>query len=81
MPYNKRKHHRRSIRLPGYDYTLPGTYFVTIRVHDGEHQTGFPVQATTRDTVTVTRFPLPRIAAFELPAVRYIAGTEEDPAG
>ena len=22
--------------MPGYDYTLPGTYFVTIRVHDGE---------------------------------------------
>ena len=23
-------HHRRSIRLPGYDYTQPGAYFVTI---------------------------------------------------
>ncbi len=49
-----------------------------VRVHDGDHQTGFPVQATTQDTVTVRRFPLPRVTAFELPAVRYIAGTEED---
>ena len=24
------KHHRRSIRLKGYDYTKPGAYFVTI---------------------------------------------------
>jgi putative transposase len=24
------KHHRRSIRYPGYDYTQPGAYFVTI---------------------------------------------------
>lgn len=26
-------HHRRSIRLPGYDYTLPGAYFITIVTH------------------------------------------------
>ena len=26
MPIN---HHRRSIRLPGYDYTQPGAYFIT----------------------------------------------------
>ncbi|RKY63730.1 MAG: transposase, partial [Candidatus Latescibacterota bacterium] len=25
-----RRHHRRSIRLKGYDYTQPGAYFVTI---------------------------------------------------
>lgn len=36
MPYNKRKHHRRSIRLPGHDYTSPGAYFVTICVHGGQ---------------------------------------------
>jgi len=24
------KHHRRSIRLEGYDYTQPGAYFVTV---------------------------------------------------
>ena len=30
MKYNPQKHHRRSIRLKGYDYTQPGAYFVTI---------------------------------------------------
>ena len=30
MPYNPNRHHRRSIRLRGYDYAAPGAYFVTI---------------------------------------------------
>ena len=30
MNYDPAKHHRRSIRLPGYDYTRSGYYFVTI---------------------------------------------------
>lgn len=30
MPYDPQKHHRRSIRLPGYDYASAGAYFVTI---------------------------------------------------
>ncbi len=30
MKYDPRRHHRRSIRLKGYDYTRPGAYFVTI---------------------------------------------------
>jgi len=30
MKYNREKHHRRSVRLPGYDYSNPGAYFVTI---------------------------------------------------
>lgn len=28
--YDPERHHRRSIRLKGYDYTRPGAYFVTI---------------------------------------------------
>lgn len=28
--YDPQKHHRRSIRLPNYDYTQPGAYFVTM---------------------------------------------------
>lgn len=32
MPFDPREHHRRSIRLPGYDYTEPGGYFVTVVV-------------------------------------------------
>ena len=30
MTYNPAIHHRRSIRLPGYDYSQPGLYFLTI---------------------------------------------------
>lgn len=30
MPYNPEKHHRHSIRIKEYDYTLPGGYFITI---------------------------------------------------
>jgi putative transposase len=28
--FNPKMHHRRSIRIPGYDYGLPGAYFVTV---------------------------------------------------
>lgn len=34
--YDRDKHHRRSIRLKGYDYAQPGAYFVTIATHDRE---------------------------------------------
>ena len=33
MPFDPFKHHRRSIRLRGYDYAQPGAYFVTINTH------------------------------------------------
>ena len=33
MPYDPLRHHRRSIRLRGYDYTGPGWYFVTLCTH------------------------------------------------
>ena len=33
--YNPDCHHRRSIRLKGYDYASPGAYFVTMCVQDG----------------------------------------------
>ena len=36
MTYDPERHHRRSIRLPGYDYAQPGAYFVTICSHNGE---------------------------------------------
>ncbi len=34
MNYNPGIHHRRSIRLKGYDYSQPGLYFVTICTQD-----------------------------------------------
>jgi REP element-mobilizing transposase RayT len=37
--YDPRRHHRRSIRLKGWDYTSPGVYFVTICTY--QHQNLF----------------------------------------
>ena len=34
MRFNLERHHRRSIRLKGYDYSQPGAYFVTIGTQD-----------------------------------------------
>jgi putative transposase len=34
MTYDPDRHHRRSIRLRGYDYAQPGAYFVTICTQD-----------------------------------------------
>jgi len=36
MPYNPQIHHRRSIRLKGYDYSQEGLYFITICTQDRE---------------------------------------------
>lgn len=38
--YNPEKHHRRSIRLQGYDYSQAGLYFVTICTHNREYLFG-----------------------------------------
>lgn len=34
--FDPRRHHRRSIRLQGYDYAQPGAYFVTVCTHHRE---------------------------------------------
>ncbi|HDQ44645.1 MAG TPA: transposase, partial [bacterium] len=36
MIYHPEKHHRRSIRLQGYDYTQPGAYFITLCAYNHE---------------------------------------------
>ncbi|HOU97139.1 MAG TPA: transposase [Bacteroidales bacterium] len=36
MKYNPDNHHRRSIRLQGYDYSQPGIYFITLCTHNRE---------------------------------------------
>jgi REP element-mobilizing transposase RayT len=36
MRFDAERHHRRSIRLPAYDYAAGGTFFVTICTHDRE---------------------------------------------
>ena len=38
--HNPPAHHRRSIRLKGYDYTLAGAYFVTLVTHGRENWFG-----------------------------------------
>ncbi len=38
--YNSLKHNRQSIRLKGYDYTLPGYYFITICTQNRIHRFG-----------------------------------------
>jgi REP element-mobilizing transposase RayT len=40
MKYNPDCHHRRSIRLQGYDYTNTGAYFVTVCCKNREHLFG-----------------------------------------
>lgn len=37
MNYDPKIHHRRSIRLKGYDYTQAGAYFITICTHQREN--------------------------------------------
>lgn len=41
MKYNPHKHHRRSIRLEGYDYAQEGLYFITICSQDRAHLFGY----------------------------------------
>ncbi|MBD2070383.1 transposase [Leptolyngbya sp. FACHB-671] len=36
MKYNLDRHHRQSIRLKGYDYSLTGAYFITLCTHQRE---------------------------------------------
>lgn len=36
MKYNPEQHHRRSIRLKGYDYSQEGAYFITICTYNRE---------------------------------------------
>ena len=39
-PFDPKIHHRRSIRLPGYDYSQAGAYFVTIVTQNRENLFG-----------------------------------------
>jgi putative transposase len=49
MPkFDPQKHHRRSIRLPGYDYTQARAYFVTIVTHNRENIFGEVVDGEMR---------------------------------
>jgi putative transposase len=45
MKFDPKIHHRRSIRLPGYDYSLPGAYYITVVVFGRQHLLGVIDQA------------------------------------
>lgn len=38
--YNPKIHHRRSIRLKGFDYSVEGGYFITLNAHGQKHLFG-----------------------------------------
>ena len=48
MAYNPNIHHRRSIRLKGYDYGQAGAYFITLCTHDCTHLFGEIADGTMR---------------------------------
>jgi len=48
MRYDPNKHHRRSIRLKGYDYSRAGAYFVTICMYQRECLFGAVVDGVMR---------------------------------
>jgi len=48
--FDPEKHHRHSIRMPGYDYTEPGAYFVTICCQNRECLFDDPVLRSVVET-------------------------------
>ena len=66
MKYNPDIHHRRSIRIPGYDYSQPGAYFVTICIWQrecllGEIQEGNILLNRYGEVVNFNSFNLSRV--------------------
>ncbi|MGB7442547.1 MAG: transposase [Coleofasciculaceae cyanobacterium] len=52
MKFNPEKHHRRSIRLKGYDYTQPGAYFITICTYQRQYLFGEIIAGTMHLNLT-----------------------------
>lgn len=46
MKYNQQLHHRRSIRLKGFDYSQVGRYYITINIHNRQCLFGEIVRVT-----------------------------------
>lgn len=61
MGYNPHVHHRRSIRLKGYDYSQAGAYFITICCHNRHCMFGkIPVgQGSPLPLILIHHTPLP----------------------
>jgi REP element-mobilizing transposase RayT len=54
MTYDPEKHHRRSIRLKGYDYASPGWYYVTICTYERQFLFGEIVRDQMRPSTVGT---------------------------
>ena len=48
MPFDPQIHHRHSLRIPGYDYTREGAYFVTLVTNGRECLFGAVIDTETR---------------------------------
>lgn len=64
MKYDPQKHHRRSIRLQGYDYSHAGAYYVTIVTHGRECLFG---ESVGNEAVLNAFGQIVRHAWFDLP--------------
>lgn len=51
MKYNPKIHHRQSIRLRGYDYSQPGSYFITLCTQNRECNLGEIMNGEMKFTV------------------------------
>ena len=51
MAHDPQKHHRRSIRLPGFDYTQDGLYFVTLATQERACLFDDPIMYTLAETL------------------------------
>lgn len=56
MVYNPAIHHRRSIRLPGYDYSQPGAYFITLCTHHHSYLFGKIDTETMQSKMVLSQF-------------------------
>jgi len=64
--YDPQKHHRRSIRLKGYDYSQAGAYFITICAHNRECLFGEIVTVGAGSEPAPTTAPTPPTAHMRL---------------
>ena len=51
MKYNPDIHHRRSIRLAGYDYSQCGYYFITVFANTNNETMEFRAYIAAEDTI------------------------------
>ena len=65
MTYNPARHHRRSIRLKGYDYSQAGMYYITICCQDRICRFGEIVRANQNDSPEMILNKYGQIALME----------------